>query len=111
VYHIGSQGIESSPAEGPTLSQPTSFQSSGGPPAGQTLGYHLDDLGDAEVLVVTHLVYGTDKDPAPEPGDLVDDESLEEAVLEEPIAEESESDEPMSVKPVSKLPTLYPIVE
>ena len=46
------------------------------------------------------------QDPAPPPGELVDDEALADAAAEEPAPLE-----PMSVKPVSKLPTLYPIVE
>ncbi|HUE74619.1 MAG TPA: tetratricopeptide repeat protein [Pirellulaceae bacterium] len=111
VYHIGSEGIETSPAEGPSLSQPTTFQSSGTQGAGKTLGYHLDDLGEDDVLVVTHLVYGADKDPAPQPGELVDDEALEEARLEAPATEPSHADEPSNVKPVTNVPTLYPIVE
>ena len=119
VYHIGNEGIEESPAEGPSLSPPMSLKSSGTIPAGKTLGYHLNDLGEDEVLVVTHLVYGTDKDPAPQPGELVDDEALADAALEEPAADaeaEVGADkpsalEPMNVKPVSELPTLYPIVE
>jgi Flp pilus assembly protein TadD len=109
VFHIGSEGIETSPAEGPSLSQPTTFQSSGMSAPGKTLG-HVDDAVD-EVLVVTHLVYGTDKDPAPQPGELVDDEALGNAVYEEPAADEPAELAPSNVKPVTKLPTLYPIVE
>ncbi len=110
IYHIGSEGIEESPAEGPSLSQPTTFQSSGVSAPARTLGYDPDATGEAEVLVVTHLIYGTDKDPAPKPGELVDDEALASAVLEVPATEEVDA-QPSNVKPVTKVPTLYPIVE
>jgi hypothetical protein len=115
VYHIGSEGIESSPAEGPSVYQPTSHQYPGGPFPNAT-SFHLDDDGDEEVLVVTHLIYGSDTDAAPEPTGLVDDEGSEEVAqpAEETAAEPTDdeaSEEPTNVKPVSKLPTLYPIAQ
>ena len=109
IYHIGREGIESSPASGPSLYQPTSHEQPGGPFPGAT-SFHLDDDGDEEVLVVTHLIYGSDTDAAPRPSGLIDDEPAEELAF--PAAETDEppsDDQPTNVKPVSKLPTLYPI--
>lgn len=103
VYHIGNEGVETSPAEGPSLYQPTSYGDPSAPPAHSPTSYHLEDSEDEEVLVVTHLVYGTDDDPAPEPQDLVDDDSLDaEETASEP-ADEPEPREPVNVKPVSKV--------
>ena len=101
VFHIGSEGIEeSSTDEGPSLYQPTSHDASGAPIG--TMGYDQPEGAADEVMVATHLVYGQDKDPAPQPVDLVDHE-IEGS--QEPAAE------PTLVRPVSEPPTLYPIVE
>ena len=110
VFHINGDGVETSPADGPSVHQPTMHQYPSGASTGSKAQFHLDDEGPAQVLVVTHLVYGKDRDPAPEPTGLVDDEAVE-------LPETAETDEvagdeaPMNIKPVSVVPTLEPVGE
>jgi hypothetical protein len=59
--------------------------------------FHMDDSGYEQVLVVTHLKYGKDREPAPIPTELVDDD----AGLEEPV----------TAQPVLEMPMLQPVEE
>lgn len=104
VYHIGTEGIEEAESsDGLNLNQPTSHDAPTGAPV-QTMGYHIPDDDYADVMVVTHLVYGHDSDPAPEPVALVD-HLVTESEIEEPVRGLQK------VMPVTELPTLYPVVE
>jgi Tfp pilus assembly protein PilF len=107
VFHIGSEGIETSPADGPSVHQPTTHQYPAGASINPPASFHMDDTGYEQVLVVTHLVYGKDSDPAPIPTGLVDDEAAED----EESADGPSDGEPVSVKPVTQVPTLQPVAE
>jgi len=106
VFHIGSEGIETSPADGPSVHQPTMHQYPAGASTSSQSSFHLDDAAE-QVLVVTHLIYGKDSDPAPIPTGLVDDELAEG----QDSGDEPSDDEPVSVKPVTQVPTLQPVTD
>lgn len=97
VYHIGSEGIEVSPADGHSVHQPTMLQYPAGASTKSPASFHMDDSGYEQVLVVTHLKYGKDREPAPIPTELVDDD----AGLEEPV----------TAQPVLEMPMLQPVEE
>ena len=107
VFHIGSEGIENSPADGPSVHQPTTHQYPAGASTRSPSSFHLEDTGYEGVLVVTHLVYGKDSDPAPEPTGLVADEPA----VDGESADEPGDGDPVSVKPVSQVPTLQPVAD
>jgi Tfp pilus assembly protein PilF len=120
IYRIGSEGIESAPAsasEGPNIYQPTTHQSSQVREKPAPAVFHIGDDEEEALLVATHLIYGVDDDPAPEPKGLVDDEPAEaeadQAVEASPKAEpaDDDSEETENVRPIEAAPILYPVVE